>query len=298
MSKQHQKYTDIIRFGKDNTFEPLTEAKLISITEKIDGANSSFIYDPEAPNGVQVFSRNKVCSSELNLRGFYEWVQETIVPIKTSLNEHYRYFGEWLVPHKVIYKPDCYNNFYLFSIWDENKQEYLPDSIIKPEAQRLGLKAVPYLYEGEFISINHILQFVGKSEMTKTKDTGEGVVVKNVEYRGKDQKQLFVKFISDEFAEITKQKQVKPDTKCLLDMIVTPNRIEKMLSKLIDEGVIPANATRSDMGFILKEMNSALIHDILKEEADTLEGIKEGEIARKLTATVPRIVKSSLFNWY
>ena len=94
--KEIKKYTDVTRFGKTGTTDAIIGAERISITEKIDGANSSFTYDENGINGVSCYSRNNLLHEDLRLSGFFDWVQENIVPIKDKLIPTYRYFGEWL----------------------------------------------------------------------------------------------------------------------------------------------------------------------------------------------------------
>ena len=43
--KEIKKYTDVVRYGKSNTNGVIQEGDYITITEKIDGANSSFCLD-------------------------------------------------------------------------------------------------------------------------------------------------------------------------------------------------------------------------------------------------------------
>lgn len=298
--KEYKEYTDIIRFGKSGTTQAIQEGTHISITEKLDGANASFTYDEEATNGVQAFSRKQVLNEESSLSGFYQWVQTNIAPIKENLVKNYRYYGEWLVKHSVVYKEEFYRNFYLFSIWDEEKEEYLSDDIVKQEAERLGLKTVPYLYEGAFVSLEHIMGFVGKSKITLEPNKGEGVVVKDATYKNRYGRQLFVKFIALEFSEVKKQKVHRVDTELLIslqkiDMVVTKNRTKKMLFKLVDEGIIPSDySLKRDMGTILKEMNIVIYNDIMKEESDELEGLDEKAIRKRISKIIPLQVREIL----
>ena len=48
---------------------------IISITEKVDGANASIRYD-EKEDVLRAFSRNNELSKDQNLRGFWEYVQK------------------------------------------------------------------------------------------------------------------------------------------------------------------------------------------------------------------------------
>ncbi|MGL5329683.1 MAG: RNA ligase family protein, partial [Peptostreptococcaceae bacterium] len=209
--KEIKKYTDIIRYGKSQTEGVIKEGDYITITEKIDGANASFRLDETNPLGVSCYSRNQLLTEESTLSGFYEWVKENIVPIKDKLNPNYIYYGEWLVKHKIVYKDECYKNFYMFSIWDTSLElnQYLSDDIVLAEAERLELITVPYRYRGEYISFEHLMSFVGQSNMTKEENTGEGIVVKNVSYFDRFNRQCFVKIVSEKFAEVQKQKLPK-----------------------------------------------------------------------------------------
>lgn len=109
----------------------------------MDRANASFIRDNncKSPIGVSAFSKRKRIQYDNTLQGYYDWIVKNIVPIKEKLVPTYRYVGEWLVPHEITYKEECYN-FYLFGIWDEETEEYLPDDLVMFEAARLGLNKV------------------------------------------------------------------------------------------------------------------------------------------------------------
>lgn len=297
--KEIKKYTSITRFGKTGTLDAINGAELISITEKIDGANASFILDKTSPIGVSCYSRNTSLTIENGLDGFYDWVKKNITPKCRELNKSYRYFGEWLVQHKVRYKESFYRKFYLFSIWDEENKTYLPEEVVRAEAKRLELDTAPLLYLGKFISIEHIMSFVGKSKMTLEENNGEGVVVKNITYKDRGGNQFFVKFISPQFAEVAKVKEHKVDEELIashlkVDMVVTKNRIEKTFLKLIDEGNIPKDYSLKDIGIILKSVNQAVYEDVLKEEADELEGVSDKVLSKRIGKIVVPTIRELL----
>lgn len=298
--KEIKKYTDIVRYGKSNTQDVIKIGDKISITEKIDGANASFTRDLENPNGVSCYSRRLVLSEDNTLRGFYDWVNKHIIPIKEKLNPNYRYIGEWLVSHKIQYKEDKYCNFYMFSIWDENKEQYLSDDIVISEAKRLGLQTVEYFYIGDFISYEHMQSFVGKSNITKEQDKGEGIVVKNVDYFDRYGKQVFVKLVSERFAEIQKQKLPKNPNQydgknAIIKSVLTKPRVDKLMHKLVDEGFI----TREDfiienIGKLLKLLGDRVVEDMLKEEGEILKNIEEKLLKRHIGKILPLILKEVL----
>lgn len=552
--KEIKKYTDVVRYGKSSTQGVIQEGDIISITEKIDGANASFCIDNENSLGVSCYSRNNLLTEENRLRGYYDWILNNIAPIKHKLNPNYRYFGEWLClsgdtvikktsggkkqsnymtlrdmykysitpikdkrksklsngdyveyryetrsqwekegypliwsldikkdilrpnrilkiissgnkevyevitrkgrkikstlehkfwtnngwkqlkdiklgdvvgvtdllskrkprrfgkgsrrlkqemdkykikigsceicgnktclelhhkdenflnntkndwqvlckdchsrqhsnvgaskekqiyeyefdkvisidfvgvedcydicmeggeneasfvgngfivhncKHKVVYKEENYYKFYLFSIWDDEKKMYLSDEVVRSEAERLELLTVQYFYYGEYISFEHLMSFVGKSELTEEPNTGEGIVVKNVSYFDNHNRQVFVKLVSDKFREVQQQKKPKNpnvDSKVVevIKSVLTKARVSKLIHKLVDEGLLKEDFAIEDMGAILRELKDRLYQDIMKEEPELIGNIEEKIIKRTIGKNIPNIVKEVL----
>lgn len=296
--KEIKKYTDVIRYGKSSTKDVLKIGDYIIITEKIDGANASFRLDETNPLGVSCYSRNTPLDENNRLRGFYDWVLNNIVPIKDKLEQDAIYYGEWCCPHKIQYKPEAQYNFYLFSIWDIETESYIGDNLVRYQAEKLNIKTVPYFYEGEFISFEHMMSFVGKSDLTIEPNTGEGIVVKNVDYFDKYDKQCFVKLVSEKFAEVQKQKPPKnpnaDKSTIIIKSVLTKARVEKLIHKLIDEGMLSEDFDISSMGIILKLLGNRVYEDIMKEESDLLSEFEESIIKRGIGKSLPLIVKEVL----
>lgn len=292
-----KKYTDVIRLGHKSTVGVLNPGDHITITEKLDGANASFIL---TENGVECFSRNTEVNEDNTLRGYYKWIQENITPIKEKLNPKYRYYGEWLVSHKIQYKPEYYSNFYLFNVYDEELGEYVEDNMMFGEAARLRIKAVPLKYAGKYLSFEHLMTFVGKSDMAI--EYGEGIVVKNVDYKNKYGSQVFVKLVHEDFAEIQKQRVPKdpaittPEREFVNTYLVEA-RVDKLLHKLVDEGILEEGFGIEDMGLILKNLGSRVFDDLIKEEVDYLpEEYDEKLIRKSIGSVLPVLVKKILNN--
>lgn len=285
-----KKYMDIVRLGQKTTVGVLNEGDYITITEKIDGANASFKKENSI---IKAYSRNTELNEENNLRGFYQWTQ-TLNP--ESLLDDVIYFGEWLVKHKIQYPADRLNQFYLFDIYDENNNKYINFSTVKYEANRLNLNLIPLFYKGEYQSFDHLMSFVGKTALGG--EQGEGIVVKNVEYRDRYGKQIFVKLVTDEFRETQKQKAPKDPNRPItieqqfVNDCVTKARVDKLLHKLVDEGILNEGFGIEDMGLILKNLGSRVYEDILKEEKDSLpENYEEKLIRKAIGSKIPLIVK-------
>jgi len=297
--KEHKSYMDIIRYGKKETQEVLNVGDYITISEKVDGSNASWSFDLDSPISVSCFSRNKTLDFKNNLNGFYQWVETKIQPQCDKLNPNWRYYGEWLKKHKVSYLPEYYNNFYLFNIYDETTHQYLSDDLVESEAQKLGIETVEYFYKGEFIDFDHLMSFVGKSNKTLTPNTGEGIVVKNVNYRDKFGRQMFVKLVSEAFAEIQSQKlpkNPKADEAVmeLVKSVVTNNRVEKIIHKCVDDQELDEDYSIESMGKIIKIVSGKVYADCMKEESEIFEGIESQEIGKLFSKVIPSVIKNVL----
>lgn len=298
--KEIKKYMSIERYGKPCTNGVLMPGDLISITEKIDGSNASFRIDEENPLGVSCYSREHLLTEGgLTLNGYWGWVKDNIVPIRGGLNPSYIYFGEWLVKHHVRYKEEYYKNFYMFSIWDTENNQYLSDDIVIFEAERLGLKTVPYIYRGEFISFEHLMGLVGKSDMSYDPDEGEGIVVKNVSYFNQYGRQVFVKLVSQKFAEVQTQKLPKNPNidiglRTTLMTVLTKPRLDKLIHKLVDDELLNEDYGTKDMGTILKGLGSRVYEDIMKEEGDLFEEYDEVQIKKMIGKNMPPLIREIL----
>jgi hypothetical protein len=281
-----KKYTDVVRLGHKTTVGVLSVGDEIVIQEKLDGANASFKLED---GKVVAFSRNTQLSPENNLRGFYEWTQ-TIDPIKLSQGDIY--YGEWLVKHKLDYGSNM-NQFYLFDLYDELIQEYVPFSKVRDESKRLDINLIPVFYEGLYQSYEHLESFIGKSIL---RNNGEGIVVKNVKYIDRYGRQLFVKLVSDDFREVQKQKAPKDpnfqsEEEKFVSECLTDARVEKMIYKLVDEGILDEAFGIEDMGLILKNLGNRIYEDIMKEESDSLDKYEDNDIRKCIGKKLPLIVK-------
>lgn len=290
-----KKYMKVVRHGKRGTHLIAQNGENIIIQEKLDGANASFKLNSD-DGEVDVFSRRYMLHPNNTLRGFYNYVQENVD--KDKILPHFIYFGEWLVRHRIDYGEENMNQFYLFDIYSELDQEYLPFEEVQIEAEELGLNIVPVFYEGEYLDFQHIKSFVGKSKLG---DVGEGVVVKNPTMVDKYGFQMYSKVVSKDFEEM-KQKnnrgkeatdptELPPETQ-FVRTYLTKARTEKMIHKLVDEGVIEDDFDITDMGTILKNAGGRIVDDLLEEEKDELpKGYEKSVLKKSVGKVLPIQVK-------
>ena len=143
------------------------------------------------------------------------------------------------------------------------------------------------------------MSFVGKSSRTLEPDTGEGIVVKNVNYRDRYNLQVFVKLVSKRFAELQPQRlpknpNVGVEHDAVILSVLTKPRVEKMLFKLVDEGILEENYGIEDMGTILKHIHSNILEDMLTEEREILEYIDGKVLSKRVGKLIPSIIKDIL----
>jgi hypothetical protein len=177
----------------------------------------------------------------------------------------------------------------------------LSDEIVKLEAIRLGLKTPEYFYEGQYISFEHLQSFVGKSDLTLTQNTGEGIVVKNVNYNDRFGNQMFVKLVSESFAEIQRQKLPKDPSKQdeqteLVKSVLTVARVEKIMMKCVDDGLLEEDFSIEDMGLILRLLSPIVYDDVMKEESDMFKDYEIEPIKKTFGRVLPLIIKDVLKN--
>lgn len=270
---QHKKYRDIEHF-KDEMIYDFTPGDDIVIQEKIDGSNASFIYD-DTSDSIIAFSRNYMLDSENSLRGFWEWTQTLDKELlKSVIGTKLKVFGEWLTKHTVSYPEDKYNRFYCFDVWDIDNNCWLSQDESMKIAELLGLTYVPVFYTGKFTKWSDINAFIGRTDLGG--EEGEGIVVKNMTNSN------YTKLVSEKFKETHSpkrrqptEKQMQAQTQQSEDMkiaasVVTRARIEKILHKMVDDGLIPENWGRNEIGIIMKNLGKLVYEDCLKEEPDII----------------------------
>lgn len=291
-----KKYVDIERV-KTCYADKFITGEPIVIQEKIDGSNASFYYDIET-NSLKACSRRLELSEENTLNGFYNWVQSLPVDkIKEVIGDRYIIFGEWMTKHSIKYPDDVMKNFYMFDVWDKKTEQYLPFEDTRSIFNRLsecGIERfVPIFYTGAFVSWEHILSFVGKTEMGAEPE-GEGVVIKRQSKLDSKSSRdpFYVKIVSEKFSEVhkSKPKTIDPEKMAQLEAekaevatVVTKRRCIKMLQKFEEDNIISSDWGGESMKLISKNLPAAVFEDCRKEEPEVVAANKKfGKICAQL----------------
>ena len=104
----------------------------------------------------------------------------------------------------------------------------------------------------------------------------------------------YVKIVAERFSEVHKSKKQKTinaealasrqKVRDFVSTVVTPQRIEKMLYKFIDDGMLNSDWDEHDMKFLAANLPKAIFEDCRKEESETVAQVKNfGKICAQIT---------------
>lgn len=207
-----KKYQHIERFGTTEVAQ--IELGKCYIFPKIDGTNASVWLDDKGE--IQAGSRRRHLTLEKDNAGFYAWVkeQQNIIDYLTE-NPTHRLFGEWLVPHSLkTYKDDAWRNFYVFDVSNDKKEDeilhdgdseltYMPYDVYKPLLEKHDINFIAPISIITNASYEQLINQLMKNVflIEDGKGVGEGIVVKNYEFKNKYNRQTWSKIVTSEFKE-------------------------------------------------------------------------------------------------
>lgn len=297
----HKNYIDIQAF-QTKFADSFNVGDHIQITEKVDGSNCSIQYNTETDE-LDGFSRKNPLSEKLPLDGAFGFIKGlNKEPFKKYAQ--YRIFGEWNLKHLIKYPTEKIKDFWAFDVYDTENQCWMPQDFSMKMASDCGLHYVPVFYDGDFISWQHIENFIGKSLMGA--EQGEGIVIKNQDtLNNPNSKTPFVvKLVCAQYKERMNRPAKQPLNadelakkeyeQNLVKSVVTPARIEKCLYKLITEdNLIPRDWDSSHMSLISRNLPRSVYQDCVKEANDIVLKVDDfGKICSSLTMqTVRELLK-------
>lgn len=258
-----KKYPKVHRLGKEETDGILIGE--VHIEEKLDGANASIWLDKRGE--ITCGSRNRELSEGFD--GFVDYVRSDEA-ISKLLKDHpeFRLYGEWLVRHTISYKETFYKKFYLFDITiakdGEENEEYLSKEEVMQIADDYGIPRPQYHGKFNNPTLEVINEFVGKTALG---EVGEGVVLKNHEFRDAFGNHNHAKVVSEKFKEhnaiVFGGNNKHSDTygeMYIVNKYINAARVEKIMNKLQ-----PLIEERLDKQHTPRVANT-VYHDVLTEE--------------------------------
>lgn len=267
---------------KTNNVAAFVPGDLIQITEKVDGSNASVTWDAEN-NRLAAFSRKQELTYSNTLNGFYNYVQKlnedaNVVKMFAD-NPNLVVFGEWnLTCNKIKDYEEQYRKIWIvYDIYDKNTTMYCKQDFVKEFAEKAGFTYIHALYEGPFISWDHVRTFLHANTYGETQ---EGVVIKNQDklIDAENRMPTYLKIVNESFKESMKPRVKKEKSadelaeekrvQDIVDSLVTVRRVEKSIERLRDSGVLPAQLTPKDMSLVAKNVPKDVYDDLLKEEKE------------------------------
>lgn len=274
---EFKKYQHLERFG--TTEVQNIELGRTYIFPKIDGTNASVWLNDNGE--IQAGSRNRHLTLEADNAGFYAWVKEQGNLLEyLKENPTHRLYGEWLVPHSLkTYKQDAWRNFYIFDVAvdkdeseitheGDDKIKYLPYDTYKPLLEEKGLNFIVPISIITNASYEQLVNQLMKNVflIEDGKGVGEGIVIKNYEFKNKYGRNTFAKIVTSEFkekhartmgaSEIKGKKRVEEE---IAKEFVTKALVDKVYAKIdVDTGFNSRQIPR---------LLNTVFYDVVKEDA-------------------------------
>ena len=298
---KHKSYMDI-KVASAATVNGFEVGDHIVIQTKIDGANAAIRYDPETDK-VVAQSRKNILDTNNTLRGFYEFTQLLNKDrVKEILGTDLILYGEWLVSHSVLYPEHAYKHFYVYDVYSTDLQEWAPQWFVEQTAVLLHLPYVKTWYDGKFISWEHCKSFLPNSAYGEVEQ--EGIVIKNETKLNSlnNHEPFYVKIVNARFKEKMDRKEKKSQSpeqiafeekeNSKAKTIVTRARVEKLLHKFVDEGILPENWGSEQMSIVARNLPKRIFEDCMKEEKETVAAIDN--FGKRASSIAMKIAKDIL----
>lgn len=220
----------------------------VSLFYKVDGTNSCIFLKED--NTLGFGSRTRELTLDNDNGGFYA----SMLLNKEEYNKYLNYlqsnpnhiiYGEWLIPHTIKrYKADAWKKLYVFDIYDAEYDIYIPYDTYKNTLAQYDITYIPAivtLANPTFEDIKKYLDDTGNYLIEN--GLGEGIVIKNYNYRNKYGRITWAKILTEDFYKNKKELKTKnyinkeevPVEFSIVKMFVTPEFVQKEFSKFKDD---------------------------------------------------------------
>lgn len=274
-----KKYQHVDRLGRQDC-EGVLDGK-VYVYPKIDGTNSAvWLEDGELHCG----SRTRELTVKDDNRGFCKTMLENKDYLLPYLQKHPNHiiYGEWLVPHTIkYYVPDAWNKFYIFDVYSVDNKEgdnvtdevtghYINIEEYHDELEEC-IKDCPVIEQIPILAIYVNPSTEDIESMLKqnkylleegTDKIGEGVVIKNYNYRNKYGRIVWGKIVAEEFFGTKKTLRTKNHE------VKSHEFEEKIANSYITEVVI-----RKEFAKVLETLNLSSSKDISREQRGKVIGM-------------------------
>ena len=196
------KYQHLEKWGTQET-DGINVGK-VYVFPKLDGTNGSLWLSNGA---VCAGSRNRQLSHESDNAGFFnDMVGRENVQEFFNIYDHLTLYGEWLVPHSFKdYRDDAWRRFYVFDVYDQVKERLLAYDEYADMLRDHGfnvISPIAIINNGDYDSFVRCHERNNYLLKDGTPAGGEGIVLKNYDFKNQYGRQTWAKIIRNEFKEM------------------------------------------------------------------------------------------------
>lgn len=204
---EHVRYMHVERFGTPEV-DGIQDGVGV-VFPKLDGTNASVWATMVGSHAeIHAGSRGRLLTPEADNHGFHAAVRgDELGPKLESLFLDFpriRLFGEWLVPHTFkAYREEAWRRFWIFDVWGEDTQRWVPYEEYAPILSKAGLDVVHPLA----ITRNATLETLTRIAEGNTflvadgAGPGEGIVLKRYDFTNRYGRTVWAKVVRNEFKE-------------------------------------------------------------------------------------------------
>lgn len=288
-----ERYLHLERLGTTEV-EGLLDGRCY-IFPKLDGTNSSVWQDDAG--ALRAGSRNRTLSFDFDNAGFLVYAVANKAFYK-FLSDHpkKRLYGEWLVPHSLkTYRADAWNKFYVFDVTDDNG-EYMHYDEYSSLLKDYDIEYIPALKVAEYPSLEKLYPVLEQNTflVEEGKGFGEGIVIKNYDFKNKFGRLAFAKLVSNDFKAVF-HREMGPDElratalveEKIAQTYITSHFVNKIIAKIENE---KGAFSSTDIPRLLH----TAYYDLVKEELwDAIKNFKIKSLSfDELQRQVNRYVKA------
>lgn len=222
---------------------------------KIDGTNASIWLDDKGEVCTGSRTRNLSIEGANDNAGFRESVKTDpqFDGIKKCLNDNpnLRFYGEFLVKHTLAtYRQDAWRKFYVFDITrqitnpnGESFEEYIPYDEYKVLCEQYDINYIPCIGVVKNGTYDDFVHLANQNNylIEDGKGNGEGIVIKNYDYKNKWGRTTWAKIVTSEFKEKHYKEmgapnlERKPVEEEIAEEYCTLTLVEKTYAKIVNE---------------------------------------------------------------
>ena len=259
-----REYMHVERFGNDEVQG--IEFGECYVFPKIDGTNASVWVDENY--NIRAGSRKREITPDNDNAGFAKFALND-ARIIGFLSEYpgFRLYGEWLVPHTLkTYNKDAWRKFYVFDVFNHYLGSYVPYGEYKEYLDKHDIDYIPAYSTMKNATYDHFLIELNKNDFLVSEGVGEGIVIKNYNYKNKYGRTTWAKLVTSTFKE-THKRVMGPDEKRFSDLIE-----EKIVDEFLKQDIVEkvyAKISNDEQGWNSKyipRLLGTVYHDFVTEE--------------------------------